>query len=54
MNGEIDMEKNNVNFLEIIDIQKLYNSILIITKKKIIVERFEHVSSYQYQTVTGE
>lgn len=37
-----------------IEIQMIECLFLVIAIKKIIVDRFEHVSSYQYQTVTGE
>lgn len=54
------MENINMNILGTVDIQKLDNSFLVIAKKKIlvpenkiIVERFEPVSSYQYQPEIG-
>ncbi len=55
------MENTNMNIWGTVDIQKLDNSLLVIAKKKIIVpenkiivERFEPESSYQYQPVIGE
>lgn len=55
------MENTNMNIWGTVDIQKLDNSLLVIAKKKIvvpenkiIVERFEPASSYQYQPVIGE
>lgn len=54
------MDNINMNILDTVDIQKLDNSLLVITKKKIIVpenkiivESFGATSSLQYQLENG-
>lgn len=54
-------EEKNQSLVSNIEIQMIEDSPLVIAKKKIIVpenniivERFEPVSSYQYQPVIGE